>query len=68
MSYSFHVLDDVATADLAFNVSGEFPPLERSHKRSGFIYKNISEAVESVDRAGITKTVEELRPIGNIKG
>jgi RNA-splicing ligase RtcB len=24
--------------------------------------------VESVERAGITKTVAELRPIGNIKG
>ncbi|MGH7220665.1 MAG: RtcB family protein [Nitrospiraceae bacterium] len=31
-------------------------------------YKNISEVVESVERAGITKKVLELRPIGNIKG
>ncbi|HEU5406696.1 MAG TPA: hypothetical protein VFU48_02945 [Nitrospira sp.] len=28
----------------------------------------MSEVVEAVDRAGITKTVAELRPIGNIKG
>ena len=34
----------------------------------GFAYKNISEVVEAVNRAGITKTVAELRPIGNIKG
>lgn len=37
-------------------------------EEAGFAYKNISEVVESVDRAGITKTVAELRPIGNIKG
>jgi hypothetical protein len=29
---------------------------------------NEVEAVESGDRAGITKTVAELRPIRNIKG
>ena len=34
----------------------------------GFAYKNISDVVETVDRAGITKKVAELRPIGNIKG
>ena len=33
-----------------------------------FAYKNISDVVETVDRAGITKKVAELRPIGNIKG
>lgn len=37
-------------------------------EEGGFAYKNISEVVESVQRAGITKTVAELRPIGNIKG
>jgi tRNA-splicing ligase RtcB (3'-phosphate/5'-hydroxy nucleic acid ligase) len=37
-------------------------------EEAGFAYKNISEVVETVDRAGITKTVAELRPIGNIKG
>ncbi len=37
-------------------------------EEAGFAYKNISEVVASVDRAGITKTVAELRPIGNIKG
>lgn len=37
-------------------------------EEAGFAYKNISDVVESVDRAGITKTVAELRPIGNIKG
>ncbi len=34
----------------------------------GFAYENISDVVETVDRAGITKKVAELRPIGNIKG
>jgi len=37
-------------------------------EEAGFAYKNISEVVETVDRAGITKTVAKLRPIGNIKG
>ncbi len=37
-------------------------------EEAGFAYKNISEVVETVDRAGITETVAELRPIGNIKG
>jgi tRNA-splicing ligase RtcB (3'-phosphate/5'-hydroxy nucleic acid ligase) len=37
-------------------------------EEGGFAYKNISDVVESVERAGITKTVAELRPIGNIKG
>ncbi|MDE3241805.1 MAG: RtcB family protein [Nitrospirota bacterium] len=37
-------------------------------EEAGFAYKNISEVVEAVDRAGITKKVAELRPIGNIKG
>ena len=37
-------------------------------EEAGLAYKNISEVVESVGRAGITKKVAELRPIGNIKG
>lgn len=37
-------------------------------EEAGFAYKNISEVVETVDRAGITKPVAELQPIGNIKG
>ena len=37
-------------------------------EEAGFAYKNISDVVESVERAGITKKVAELRPIGNIKG
>jgi tRNA-splicing ligase RtcB len=37
-------------------------------EEAGLAYKNISEVVETVDRAGITKKVAELRPIGNIKG
>ncbi|KAF4516179.1 hypothetical protein B566_EDAN000418 [Ephemera danica] len=37
-------------------------------EEAGVAYKNISEVVESVERAGITKKVAELRPIGNIKG
>ena len=37
-------------------------------EEAGLAYKNISEVVESVDRAGITKKVAELRPLGNIKG
>ena len=37
-------------------------------EETGFAYKNRSEVVGTVDRAGITKKVAELRPIGNIEG
>ncbi|WP_455241278.1 RtcB family protein [Petrachloros mirabilis] len=37
-------------------------------EEAGFAYRNISDVVETVDRAGITKKVAELGPIGNIKG
>ena len=37
-------------------------------EEAGFAYKNISQVVEAVERAGITKKVAELLPIGNIKG
>ncbi len=37
-------------------------------EEAGVAYKNISDVVETVDKAGITKKVAELLPIGNIKG
>jgi len=37
-------------------------------EEAGFAYKNISDVVESVNVAGITKKVAEFLPIGNIKG
>lgn len=37
-------------------------------EEAGFAYKNISEVVEAVETAGITKKVAQLLPIGNIKG
>jgi tRNA-splicing ligase RtcB len=37
-------------------------------EEAGFAYKNISDVVNTVDQAGITKKVAELKPIGNIKG
>lgn len=37
-------------------------------EEAGIAYKNISDVVESVDTAGITRKVAELLPIGNIKG
>lgn len=37
-------------------------------EEAGIAYKNISDVVESVDTAGITRKVAELWPIGNIKG
>lgn len=37
-------------------------------EEAGFAYKNISQVVEAVEVAGITKKVAELLPIGNIKG
>ena len=37
-------------------------------EEAGLAYKNISQVVEAVETAGITKKVAELLPIGNIKG
>ena len=37
-------------------------------EEAGLAYKNISDVVESVEAAGITKKVAELLPIGNVKG
>ena len=37
-------------------------------EEAGFAYKNISDVVETVHTAGITRPVAALRPIGNIKG
>ncbi len=37
-------------------------------EEAGIAYKNISDVVESVDTAGITRKVAELLPVGNIKG
>ena len=37
-------------------------------EEAGFAYKDISEIVRTVDPAGITKKVAELKPIGNING
>ncbi len=37
-------------------------------EEAGMAYKDISDVVETMDRAGISKKVAALRPIGNIKG
>ena len=37
-------------------------------EEAGIAYKDISEVVETMDAAGISKKVAALRPIGNIKG
>ena len=37
-------------------------------EEAGLAYKNISDVVESVETAGITKKVAEFLPIGNVKG
>jgi tRNA-splicing ligase RtcB (3'-phosphate/5'-hydroxy nucleic acid ligase) len=37
-------------------------------EEAGMAYKDISEVVETMDLAGISKKVAALRPIGNIKG
>jgi len=37
-------------------------------EEAGFAYKNITDVVDAVDRAGISKKVLALRPIGNVKG
>ena len=37
-------------------------------EEAGLAYKNISEVVDTMDIAGISKKVVQLKPIGNIKG
>ena len=37
-------------------------------EEAGMAYKDISEVVETMDRAGISRKVVALRPVGNIKG
>jgi tRNA-splicing ligase RtcB len=37
-------------------------------EEAGAAYKNISEVVDTMDAAGVSKKVVQLRPIGNIKG
>ncbi len=37
-------------------------------EEAGIAYKNISEVVDTMHRAGISKKVLQLRPIGNVKG
>lgn len=37
-------------------------------EEAGVAYKDISEVVDTMDRAGISKKVVALRPLGNIKG
>ncbi len=37
-------------------------------EEAGFAYKDISEVVDTMEMAGISRKVVELRPIGNIKG
>jgi tRNA-splicing ligase RtcB len=42
--------------------------MEGLAEEAGMAYKDISQVVETMDRAGISKKVVALRPIGNIKG
>ena len=37
-------------------------------EEAGFAYKDINEVIRTMDIAGITKPVVQLRPIGNVKG
>jgi len=37
-------------------------------EEAGAAYKNISEVVDTMHDAGVSKKVVQLRPIGNIKG
>jgi tRNA-splicing ligase RtcB len=37
-------------------------------EEAGEAYKNVSQVVDAVEGAGISKKVAALRPIGNIKG
>ncbi|NQV09187.1 RtcB family protein [Candidatus Woesearchaeota archaeon] len=37
-------------------------------EEAGDAYKNISEVVDAIEKAGITKKVVALKPIGNVKG
>ncbi len=37
-------------------------------EEAGFAYKNVTDVVDAVAKAGITKTIAGLSPIGNLKG
>lgn len=37
-------------------------------EEAGLAYKNISDVIETMEKAGVSKKVVSLRPIGNIKG
>ena len=37
-------------------------------EEAGFAYKNISEVIDAIDGAGISKKIVQLKPVGNIKG
>ncbi len=37
-------------------------------EEAGFAYKDISEVVDTMEKAGVSKKVVALRPIGNVKG
>jgi tRNA-splicing ligase RtcB (3'-phosphate/5'-hydroxy nucleic acid ligase) len=42
--------------------------MEGLAEEAGLAYKDISEVVETMDAAGISKKVAALRPVGNVKG
>ena len=63
MAFRFRFFEDLALADIAFEAQGDsveelFPGCTPA----------LLEVVETVEGAGMTKKVSELRPIGNIKG
>jgi len=37
-------------------------------EEAGFAYKNISDVVKSIDKAGLSKPIAYFKPLGNIKG
>lgn len=63
MAFRFRFLEDLALADIAFEAQGD--PVEELFPGCT---QALLEVVETVEGAGMTKKVVELRPIGNIKG
>ena len=72
MGKACRFLDEIVLGDLAFEATGdsvsELFAMSGLAEEAGIAYKNISDVVESVETAGITRKVAELLPMGNIKG
>ena len=59
---------DLQKKMLAHGIYVKAATMDGLAEEAGVAYKDISEVVETMDRAGISKKVAALKPVGNIKG